>query len=315
MNTKTKIENIDLKNLPKQLDSISFEYKGITFNIYGVLHALTGGTNREYVQHVNNTIAQASGIKLCEKSMTKMYKGLDEELDDWIQMPMSDVFHLTFDLVKNPLNWWKISKSIIKEKITAKDRFGLNGFKKVEDIGGSMAFHMLDVEERRQLAGFLPAKEYLIHNFMRRIYKRKFNPPRFPDKDWQWLSIIEPFANIPCRSIHMIETAVDIAKRKSLKEVSLFVGEIHNTDILWYVNRHEPVPHDPQYPISKYSINDWLEKHINEVIAVGKKYSKENKWNYRVRKIQYLSMAGLGAISGFGLLAFIIAFINANFLR
>lgn len=315
MNTNTKIEKINLNNLPKQLDSISFIYKDITFHIYGVLHALTGGTNQEYVQNVNCTILQAKGIKLCEKSMKKMYKGLDEELDDWIQMPMSDVFSLTFNLVKNPINWWKISTAIIKEKLTKKDRFGKNGIKKIEDIGGSMGFHTLEPEERRQLAGFISPKDYLIHNLLRRLYKTKFNPPRFPDQDWQWLSIIEPFANIPCRSIHMIETAVDIAQKKNLKEASLFVGEIHNTDIAWYVNRHVPVPHDPQYPVSKYNINNWLEKNIKEIIEVSKKYSKENKWNHRVRKIQYLGCSALGAIAGFSLLIFIVAFINANFFR
>lgn len=315
MSINTKIENIDLKKLPTQLDAISFIYKDITFHVYGVLHALTGGTNQEYIKNVNHTISEAQGIKLCEKSMKTMYKGLDEELDDWIQMPMSDVFYLTFNLVKNPLNWLKIGKALVKEKITKKDRFGKNGIKKAEDIGGSMAFHTLTPEERRQLAGFPSPKDYLIQNLSRRLYKRIFNPPRFPDKDWQWLSIIEPFANIPCRSIHMIETAVDIAKRHSVKEASLFIGEIHNTDIEWYVNRHVPVPHDPQYPVSKYNINEWLEKNINNVLAVSKKYSKENKWNYRLRKCQYLGMAGLGAIAGFSLIIFIVAFINANFLN
>lgn len=310
-----KIENIDLNNLPKELDSINFNYKDITFHVYGVLHALTGGTNQEYVKHVNHTIKQAKGIKLCEKSMKTMYKGLDEELDDWIQVPLSDVFHLTFNLVKNPLNWWKITKSLIKEKITKKDRFGINGAKRIEDIGGSMAFHTIAPEERRQMAGFPPAKDYLVHNLSRRLYKRQFNPPRFPDKDWQWLSIIEPYANIPCRSIHMIETAVDIAKRENKTEASLFIGEIHNTDILWYVNRHTPVPHDPKYPAPIYTINDWLEKHINSIVIHSKKYSKENKWNYMLRKFQYFGMSALGATAGFALIIFIIAFINANFIR
>lgn len=314
-NMNTELDNIDLNNLPQHLDAISFEYKEITFHVYGVLHALTGGTNQEYVKHVNDTIAQAKGIKLCEKSMKTMYKGLDEELDDWIQMPLSDVFHMTFNLVKNPLNWWKITKSLFKEKFTKKDRFGKNGEKKIEDIGGSMAFHTISPERRRQLAGFPSPKDYLIHNLARRIYKRQFNPPRFPDKDWSWLSIIEPYANIPCRSIHMIETSVEIAKKNNVKEASLFIGEIHNTDIAWYVNRHVPVPHDPQYPIPKYSINEWLEKNINQVLEISKKYSKENKWKHRLRKVQYLGASALGAIAGFGLIVFIVAFINANFIK
>lgn len=306
------IQNIDIKNLPQKLDSIDFVYKDINFHVYGVLHALTGGTNKQYVEHVNNTIAQASGIKLGEKSMKKMYKGLDEELDDWIQMPAKDVFFLTFNLVKNPINWYKIGKALFKETFTKKDRFGKNGEKKVEDIGGSMAFHAIDPLQRRSLAGFPPPKDYLAHNLARRLYKTRFNPPRFPDKDWEWLSIIEPFANIPCRSIHMIETAVDIATRQNVKEVSLFIGEIHNTDIAWYINRHVPEPHDPKYPVSKYNLNEWLDKHINKIIADSQKYSKNNIWIYRLRKLQYFGMSALGATAGFSLIAFFVAVIKAN---
>lgn len=309
------IQNIDINNLPEKLDSIDFVYKDIQFHVHGVLHALTGGTNKEYVQHVNLTISQAPGIKLGEKSMKKMYKGLDEELDDWIQMPPKDVFFLTFNLVKNPFNWYKVGKALLKESFTKKDRFGKNGEKRVEDIGGSMAFHALEPLQRRTLAGFPPPKDYLAHNLARRIYKTRFNPPRFPDKDWEWLSIIEPFANIPCRSIHMIETAVDVANKKNVKEVSLFIGEIHNTDIAWYVNRHVPEPQDPKYPVSKYNLNDWLDKHIVEIIKTSKKYSKNNIWSYRLRKLQYFGMSALGATAGFGLIAFIVAVINANFLH
>lgn len=289
------IENINLEQLPTRLDSINLTYKGINFHIYGILHALTGGNNQEYVQHVNDTIKESKGLKLGEKSMLKMYKGLDEEVDDWIQMPLKDVFHLTLNLVKNPFNWYKIGKTIFKEKFTKYDRFGKDGLKKIEDIGGSMAFHAIDPYVRRQLTGFPSPKEYLIQNFARRNYKTNFYAPRFPDKDWSWLTLIEPHANIPCRSIHMIETAVDIANSKNVTEVSLFIGENHNTDIHWYVNRHTPIPHDPQYPLPKYTITEWLEKNIAQVIKVSKKYSKFNKFNHSLRKFQYLGMAALAA--------------------
>lgn len=287
------IDKIDLQHLPTRLDSIDLTYKGINFHIYGVLHALTGGTNQEYVSHVNDTILEASGLKLGEKSMLKMYKGLDDEVDDWIQMPMHDVFHLTLDLVKNPVTWFKLGRTILKEKFTKNDRFGKNGIKRLEDIGGSMAFHSIDPHARRKLSGFPEPQEYLIENFARRNYKTRFYAPRFPDKDWHWLSIIEPYANIPCRSIHMIETAVALAQQKNVTEVSLFIGENHNTDIHWYVNRHTPVPVDPRYPVSKYSINEWLEKNIAEVISISEKYAKKNTFHHYLRKFQYLGMAAL----------------------
>lgn len=70
--------------LPSCLDSIDFDYEGIRVHAYGVLHGLTGGTNRRYVALVNDTIKQAPGFKLGEKGMAVMYKGLDGELDDWL---------------------------------------------------------------------------------------------------------------------------------------------------------------------------------------------------------------------------------------
>ena len=50
-------------------------------------------------------------------------------------------------------------------------------------------------------------------------------------------------------------------------------------------------------------------------IAVSKKYSKENKWSHCFRRVQYLIASALGAIAGFGLIIFIIAFIKANIHR
>jgi hypothetical protein len=58
----------------------------------------------------------------------------------------------------------------------------------------------------------------------------------FGDSNWEWLSYAERSANIPMRSIHMVEYAVAWAHRNKQSVVSLFAGEGHNTDIQWYVS-------------------------------------------------------------------------------
>lgn len=298
MLTINDLDTIKKAELPKSLDAISFDYKGISFHVYGVLHGLTGGTNKEYIEQVNHTIHQATGIKLAEKSMKLIYKGLDEEVDDWIQMPFKDTFKMTFNIITNPFAIFTIIKTLIKEKTTKKDRFGHNNQNSLKDIGGSMAFHLFDPNERRIMAGFPSPIDYLRQNILRRE-NQKFPSPVFPDPDWHWLNFIEPFANIPARSIHMIETSVNIAKKKNIKEVSLFIGEIHNTDIFWYVNRHNIADKADNHPI-------WLEKKIADIIHVSNFYAKDRPFFYHYKKFTYLLAMTLGAIIPISILLLII---------
>jgi hypothetical protein len=259
---------------PKQADYIKCEYEGITFYIYGILHGITGGTNQEYVEFINNTIKHSQGLKLAEKSMLKMYKGLDGELDDWVQMTPKDTFILTLRLCTSPFAIGTIIKTTIKEKLQRKDRFNLN-YRRLQDIGGSPYFHLLEPSQRRLYMGFPNPKDYFVENYNRRMNKSNLSPIVFPDRDWNWLTYIEKNVNIPYRSIHMIESAVVEAKKRNVKEVSLFIGEVHNTDIAWYVNKGQ--------------LDSRLESEIDKI----KKDARE--MNRSLKKIEYLSAAGLAA--------------------
>lgn len=218
----------------EHLDNIEFLYEDATVRAYGVLHGLTGGTNRSYVELVNRTIEQAPGIRLGEKGMRAMYKGLHGELDDWLQVPLKDAFCFPLNLLLTPARVVRFVHAVLREYLTKHDRFGAYGTNRLQDIGGSPAFHLLSPTERRHLAGFMDAPAYLMENLLRRKGESKAPPPQFPDPDWGWLPLIEPFVNIPCRSVHMLEFAVALARLRGEKEVSLFVGEIHNSDMAWY---------------------------------------------------------------------------------
>lgn len=225
---------------PDYLDSIVFEDDNIEFKVYGVLHALTGGTNKEYVEFVNKTIAyekSQNNFVFSEKAMKKMYRGIDKEVEDWIQVPTKDLFTLGLKMIL-PHNICKILFTIIKEKVSKNSRFNIRK-PNLQDIGGSPFFHLLKPSHRRIVAGFSNPEKYLNINLARIINNEKIPSPKFPDKDWSWLSILEPHVNIPIRSIHMFEYAKAYAKKHNLKNVALFVGEIHNSDIDWYVNEFD----------------------------------------------------------------------------
>ena len=268
---------------PKTLDCLTFEYEGVTFYIYGVLHAITGGTNLEYKKLVNDTIATAPGYKMCEKSMMKMYKGLDEEVEDWLQVPPKDVFKLALRLVSSPFIWYDIIKTIIIENTTKKDKFGLNQVKRIQDIGGSAYFHALDPFSRRKLMGFPESAHYLQINKERRSGINKLSSLYFPDPDWKWLTAIEPYVDIPYRSIHMIEFALETAKRKKMKTVSIFVAETHNTDI---------------YFCTHSTKNEEIKKEVREVID---NYFKQTKTSRFMQKLKYLGFSALGAMIPIGI--------------
>lgn len=223
---------------PSTLDSIKIIKEDITFNIYGVLHGISGGTNADYRQFVNDSIANAPGLKLGEKGMTHLYSNLDGELYDWLAVPYKDIVKLTLSMYANPIRLAKFIRILLSEKLKKTDKFPTSV--STSNLGGSRYFHLLDPFERRKLAGFPDALTYLHINLDRRTKKESnFKLPTVFDSDWEWLNWIEPYANLPLRSIFMIEYAREIAHLTKSSEISLFIGEIHNTDIATYLNLDE----------------------------------------------------------------------------
>lgn len=219
--------------LPQTLDSIDFTYRDVKFHVYGILHGITGGTNRAYKRFVNQSIAAAPGLKLAEKGFRDMYKGFDGEVHDWLQMPFWDSFKLGATPFLTPFRMAKYLGHAARELLTSEDRFPERGMRRLQNIGGSPAFHLLDPWERRRLAGFPAPQQYLEINLGRRVGSTRFAAPVFPDRTWDWLTDMEPHANIALRSVHQLEFAAETALLRGVQEVSLFVGEVHNIDIAW----------------------------------------------------------------------------------
>ncbi|MDN7880124.1 hypothetical protein [Burkholderia aenigmatica] len=230
---------------PEYLDALTFDFRGIRIHAYGVLHGLTGGTNQSYRELVNRTIARAPGLRLGEMRFQALYDGLDGELDDWMQIPLRDAFRFSLALHLTPLRIVKLLRAFAREKRSIHDRFAASDLRRLQDIGGSPAFHAISPSERRRFAGFPEPSAYLAENIARREGRGALTAPVFPDRDWSWLTFIEPYANIPLRSIHMLEFSAATARMRGASDVSVFVGEIHNSDMAWYASIAERIRERP----------------------------------------------------------------------
>lgn len=265
------IEKLKNKKSPETLDCIDVNIDGIDVHVYGILHGVFGGANKEYVAAVNETIAKSKGTKYCEKSMRALYVGLDIDVNDWLVLSNKEMFKFSFNSLINPRFWYHLVQTCVSE-MTSKPKFGDNGIHTLPDAASSTSFHLMPPSERRLICGFPNAEEYLRLNILRREkgLKKKF---RFADRDWAWLEMIEPNACIPLRSIHMIESAIYHAKKHGLSEISLFVGEIHNSDIEWYAT----VRDDEKHWVTPYK--EQIQKVAFRAID-DKKYLKKRKLGY-----------------------------------
>jgi len=220
--------------LPQRIDATVVRYRGVTCHVYGVLHGLTGGTNRQYKALVEQAIEDAPGeLVFGETKFGKLYRGIQVEMDDWTEIPLRDAFRMQFKAALTPMRMFMVAAGMRRERRTEVDRFGTGGVRRLQDIGGSAAFHALSPDERRRLAGFPDPYSYLVENCRRRAGGGDRNGPVFPDPDWRWLAMIEPELNIPLRSVFMLEFAVERARVLGGSEISIFVGEIHNSDMAW----------------------------------------------------------------------------------
>ncbi len=277
----TILDKLRMNQEPSVMDSITVEVDGITVDVYGILHGITGGSNKDYIKAVNRTIAESKGVKFCEKSMKSMYVGLDHDVRDWFAFRPIDTFNFAFRSTVNPKFIAVLISTIFREKKTKHSRFGENDIYTLNDMGGSMKFHTISPVERREIAGFPSPIEYMWMNYLRRHSSFR-KGIRFSDKDWEWLNYIEPNANIPYRSVHMIEYVIAYCKLHKIKSASLFCGEIHNSDIEWYVSCRSELP-------------GWLIGDASK-IKQGAIELANNDNLKKVSFIKYLSVLTLGAV-------------------
>lgn len=112
------------------------------------------------------------------------------------------------------------------------------------------------------------------------------------------MELVEPYINIPYRSVHMLEYACEVARTRDVKEISIFVGEIHNSDMAWYVATKE----------GKVVLDPELEHALAEVADRARQYANRSGTHVHLKRkrLTYLSGAALGAILPAGAYAWLI---------
>jgi hypothetical protein len=223
---------------PLECDAITVEYRGVTLHVYGFLHGVTGGGSREYRRFVQTTIDHASGIIMSEKGYKTIYRGIEADLEDWAAVPLLDALQVPLRFISAPANLLAMIRVGVAESRCLYDLFEQGTQGDMSHLGSSRFFHLLDPNERRKLSGFPEPETYLRVNLQRNLDPFGPDPHQLhiPDPNWKWMTTLEPVSNIPLRSLHMLEFAAEYVLTKGQKIGSLFVGEIHNTDISWLVH-------------------------------------------------------------------------------
>lgn len=282
---------------PESMDYLEFDYEGITFRVFGILHGITGGLNQEYLKFVKDSIRSIDGIKLAEKGMKQLYSGcgIDEELEDWLVLRRVDSLTMGFQLLSDPRCFWMITVDALREKLRKKDPFISNVRKHIAQLGESPYFHTIDEYQRRELIGFLASKEAIskdLHS-MSRWYRSILPKPRhtkIEHPQWHRLLLLERVMHIPCRSVHMLHYALAYAKKHDHKLVNLFVGETHNTD-MHYLADHSQTLYD--------SLNEESQATMKNIIAQATFFGKRSKFGEKLqllwKKVNYLIFLLIGA--------------------
>lgn len=231
---------------PEMLDWIEFDFEGVTIRVRGVLHGLTGGANREYIDLVERSItaARGTGLVMAEKSMRSMYRAkIDKELDDWLVFRARDAFRLGAKLYFKPSLLWMLVSGGFRERLTARDEFDAGSRRDPDLLGGSPLFHRLDPYERRALSGFPGTLACVRRHLLLRIGATAGDVGRavVPGTHWRHLNLIEKHSLIPIRSVHMLCYAASYARRKGVGLVNVFVGEMHNSDMAVLAREWEDV--------------------------------------------------------------------------
>lgn len=222
---------------PALLDGLSFDYCGVTFMVYGVLHGITGGMNAAYSDMLIRTVNGAEGLLFAKKSLFSFFPGSRStvSLCDWAVLSVWDALGLGLRLTLLLSSWRVALADSVLERLQKRDPFLKTG--QLKDLGGSPYFHTYDPWDRRKLVGFPDPGEGLRHDLTLLARPWKELLPRMPNTlspAWnRILRLVQRHGHIPARSLHMLHFAATYAKETGHRQVSVFVGETHNTDMAW----------------------------------------------------------------------------------
>ncbi|MCK4865199.1 MAG: hypothetical protein KAT06_07190 [Gammaproteobacteria bacterium] len=297
---------------PNSLDYLEFDFKGVTFRCFGILHGITGGLNRDYREFIKQSIKAIDGVKLAEKGMKQLYRncGIEAELEDWAVLRPIDSFVMGFQLLADPRSLWMITIDALREKFRKHDAFITNKRTNISDLGESSYFHYLDEQERREIAGFLPSQQAISNDLksMTHWYSAiipKSRHKKIDHPQWRRLLLLERVMHIPCRSIHMLHYALSYAQTHSHQQINLLIGETHNTDMQFLAENINIFKSE----LDSKQLNV-IQKIIVKATNMGKRRTISKNIIFGLKKINYLVFLLMGAASALSLYFVIYVILN-----
>lgn len=192
-----------------------------------------------------------------------------KELDDWLVLRFRDVLLLSCKFYFLPRNLFGLAWKSIVERLRRRDPFIKGGQQDFTLIGGSPLFHHLDPEERRGIAGF-PAP---LKGLRRHLSLRAGEPDTGVDKaivphgEWTFLNSVERQVSIPIRSLHMLFFAWSYAVEHGHREIDLFIGETHNTDVAAIAENADRLSEAAELNTAQVQL---MEKLVSQAVAFAK---------------------------------------------
>ena len=206
---------------PSRLEPIVVERGQTTFRIFGVIHGIVGGDDRAYMRFVASGLDGAAHL-LVENGIGYYYRQPKNEwIPDFVVLGLARSAWLGFTTAwKAPLVFWDLAMELVRRR-TATQHGAFDP-----------AYHGLDPEVRRGLdvEAALPAR-----------LEVPLALERF-DSHTARAVVDDPVACVP-RSLFMAGYAVGVAERDSLSTVDLLVGDLHTTEIAWFLTHREHDEH------------------------------------------------------------------------
>jgi hypothetical protein len=188
-----------------------------TYRIFGVIHGIVGGDDRAYMGFVAGGLDGAAHL-LVENGIGYYYRQPKNEwIPDFVVLGFARSAWLGFTTAwKAPLVFWDLAMELARRRT------------KTHESAFDPAYHGVDPEVRRGLdvEAALPAR-----------LEVPFALERF-DSHTARAVVDDPVACVP-RSLFMAGYAVGVAERDRISTVDLLVGDLHTTEIAWFLTHHE----------------------------------------------------------------------------
>jgi len=206
---------------PSRFEPVVVDRGGTTFRIFGVIHGIVGGDDRAYMRFVAGGIEGAVPL-LVENGIGYYYRQPKNEwIPDFVVLGLARSAWLGFTTAwKAPLVFWDLALELVRRRM------------KAQHGAFDPAYHGVDPEVRRGLDAepALPAR-----------LEVPLALERFDSRTVRAV-VDDPVACVP-RSLFMAGYAVGVAERDGLSTIALLVGDLHTTEIAWFLTHREHDEH------------------------------------------------------------------------